>query len=48
MQYTYQELETLRDFYAGQLLNDTVPFWFPGRTTTIMAVSSSCGAPTAN
>ncbi|MGX5817726.1 AGE family epimerase/isomerase [Chitinophaga lutea] len=29
MQYTFQELETLRDFYAGQLLNDTVPFWFP-------------------
>lgn len=29
MQYSYQELEGLRDFYAGQLLNDTVPFWFP-------------------
>lgn len=29
MQYSFQELEALRDFYAGQLLNDTVPFWFP-------------------
>ncbi|WP_126245263.1 AGE family epimerase/isomerase [Chitinophaga rhizosphaerae] len=29
MQYSFPELETLRDFYTGQLLNDTVPFWFP-------------------
>lgn len=29
MGYTKQELETLRDFYKNQLLNDTVPFWFP-------------------
>lgn len=29
MSYTLQELNTLRDFYIHQLLNDTVPFWFP-------------------
>jgi N-acylglucosamine 2-epimerase len=29
MRYTQQELENLRDFYKNQLLNDTVPFWFP-------------------
>ena len=29
MQYSFPELEALRDFYTGQLLNDTVPFWFP-------------------
>ena len=27
--YSVKELETLRDFYSNQLLNDTVPFWFP-------------------
>lgn len=29
MGYTQHELEQLRDFYKYQLLNDTVPFWFP-------------------
>lgn len=29
MSYTRQELMALKDFYATQLLNDTVPFWFP-------------------
>lgn len=29
MGYTQHELEQLRDFYKNQLLNDTVPFWFP-------------------
>ena len=29
MGYTKQELESLRDFYKNQLLNDTIPFWFP-------------------
>ncbi|NCI45410.1 AGE family epimerase/isomerase [Sediminibacterium soli] len=29
MQYTKERLEKLRDFYQDQLLNDTVPFWFP-------------------
>ena len=27
--YTKQELIALKDFYKNQLLNDTVPFWFP-------------------
>ena len=27
--YSEQDLRTLHDFYANQLLNDTVPFWFP-------------------
>ncbi len=27
--YTTQELAELADFYKNQLLNDTVPFWFP-------------------
>jgi N-acylglucosamine 2-epimerase len=27
--YTRQELITLRDFYRKQLLEDTIPFWFP-------------------
>ena len=29
MSYSKQTLIGLRDFYANQLLNDTVPFWFP-------------------
>ena len=29
MSYTQEELKSLRDFYKSQLLNDTVPFWFP-------------------
>jgi N-acylglucosamine 2-epimerase len=28
-EYTREELEGLRAFYARQLLEDTVPFWFP-------------------
>ncbi|HET9746142.1 MAG TPA: AGE family epimerase/isomerase [Chitinophagaceae bacterium] len=27
--YSKEELIALRDFYSNQLLNDTVPFWFP-------------------
>ena len=27
--YTLQALNDLKDFYAEQLLNDTIPFWFP-------------------
>ena len=27
--YSKQELVKLKDFYKNQLLNDTVPFWFP-------------------
>lgn len=27
--YTNEELTTLKDFYKRQLLEDTVPFWFP-------------------
>ncbi|MET0391753.1 MAG: AGE family epimerase/isomerase [Chitinophagaceae bacterium] len=27
--YDRQALEKLRDFYKDQLLNDTIPFWFP-------------------
>ncbi|MGI9139208.1 MAG: AGE family epimerase/isomerase, partial [Sediminibacterium sp.] len=27
--YTRKELEDLKSFYANQLLNDTIPFWFP-------------------
>lgn len=27
--YTQEELHKLYDFYSDQLLNDTVPFWFP-------------------
>ena len=29
MGFSKQDLIALRDFYANQLLNDTVPFWFP-------------------
>ena len=29
MSYTKEELIGLKDFYRNQLLNDTVPFWFP-------------------
>lgn len=29
MTYTTNDLIALSDFYANQLLNDTVPFWFP-------------------
>ncbi len=29
MSYSQQELIALRDFYKSQLLNDTIPFWFP-------------------
>jgi N-acylglucosamine 2-epimerase len=29
MSYTKQDLIALKEFYANQLLNDTVPFWFP-------------------
>ena len=29
MIYSIEDLERLRDFYTKQLLDDTVPFWFP-------------------
>src|SRR5690554_4769306 len=29
MRYTEEELNDLEKFYSQQLLNDTVPFWFP-------------------
>jgi len=29
MGYSIEELRELKNFYADQLLNDTVPFWFP-------------------
>ncbi len=29
MNYSIKDLIELRNFYANQLLNDTVPFWFP-------------------
>ena len=29
MQYTAEELNDLQQFYADQLLKDTIPFWFP-------------------
>ena len=29
MSYTPEELKSLQDFYSKQLLEDTVPFWFP-------------------
>ena len=29
MSYSHQDLVALKKFYANQLLNDTVPFWFP-------------------
>lgn len=29
MAYSKQELKVLKDFYSNQLLNDTIPFWFP-------------------
>jgi N-acylglucosamine 2-epimerase len=29
MTYTTADLVTLKDFYKNQLLNDTIPFWFP-------------------
>lgn len=33
--YNSQQLEELADFYKKQLLNDTVPFWFPRSFDTI-------------
>ena len=27
--YTAKDLNDLKIFYANQLLNDTIPFWFP-------------------
>ena len=29
MHYTPEQLNELEQFYADQLLNDTIPFWFP-------------------
>jgi len=29
MSYTNEELQKLKGFYKNQLLEDTVPFWFP-------------------
>lgn len=29
MKYSTTDLQDLKDFYQNQLLNDTVPFWFP-------------------
>src|SRR5215208_4010579 len=29
MNYTKENLVSLKNFYANQLLNDTIPFWFP-------------------
>ena len=29
MTYSVNELLALKNFYSQQLLNDTVPFWFP-------------------
>jgi N-acylglucosamine 2-epimerase len=29
MSYSLSDLVVLKDFYANQLLNDTIPFWFP-------------------
>lgn len=29
MGYTQQELQQLKTFYRNQLVNDTIPFWFP-------------------
>jgi len=29
MSYTEQDIEQLKEFYQHQLLDDTVPFWFP-------------------
>lgn len=29
MNYSIADLQALHDFYSNQLLNDTVPFWFP-------------------
>ena len=29
MHYTREDLQGLQEFYTSQLLNDTVPFWFP-------------------
>ncbi len=29
MSYPQTDIETLRDFYKNQLLNNTLPFWFP-------------------
>jgi hypothetical protein len=27
--YLHRDLKSLKDFYKKQLLNDTIPFWFP-------------------
>lgn len=29
MSYSKQDLIELKEFYKNQLLNDTIPFWFP-------------------
>ena len=35
MAYTQEELEALQNFYRKQLLEDTVPFWFPRSFDTV-------------
>jgi len=35
MSYTVQDLQNLKTFYNNQLLNDTVPFWFPRSIDTV-------------
>jgi len=35
MQYSTEDLVHLKNFYANQLLNDTVPFWFPRSFDTV-------------
>jgi N-acylglucosamine 2-epimerase len=37
MIYSDQSLTALRDFYKNQLLNDTIPFWFP------RSIDEQCG-----
>lgn len=34
MSYTIEQLQELSTFYSNQLLNDTVPFWFPRSVDT--------------
>lgn len=29
MSYSKTDIQSIRDFYRNQLLNDTIPFWFP-------------------
>jgi N-acylglucosamine 2-epimerase len=42
MSYSKQDLIELKNFYANQLLKDTIPFWFPHSFDKEYAAIYSC------